>query len=336
MFQNLLKLVKSRKIKLAVTIITILWDIFLLTHTLLSTRLWLWNLTSFIPPVFFLIINLILLLKNLILQNKLGLIIAIILIPLTLANTDINMGVLKKHKTSKTNNQLTVFNWNTQFWESENLDEFYKFLQDQEADIYLLQEHYFEEAENDYYLSDEEELANYFSEYNISIKNEFITMSKYPIQYSYGDKDKTYLRTDLDINGQTITFFNVHMPLQLYYPLVSQPIVFMKNVRYRFFLRSEKFDILEREIAACQNLYYIGGDFNTTKSMHNMDHLLSQTTDSYSVTNTLFPTTWEAFGLKLWRIDYNLASEGITIVSHENVNPKSFSDHSAQKVVIGT
>lgn len=69
--------------------------------------------------------------------------------------------------------------------------------------------------------------------------------------------------------------------------------------------------------------------------MGKMRGLLAKTTDSFYTTNTLFPTTWKAWGLKLWRIDYNLASSEINIISHENIDPKGFSDHWGQKVVIG-
>jgi hypothetical protein len=59
--------------------------------------------------------------------------------------------------------------------------------------------------------------------------------------------------------------------------------------------------------------------------------------DSFSVSRTLFPATWSYdrnLPLRLWRIDFNFASNGVEFLSHEDVDPRGFSDHGGQRVTI--
>lgn len=345
------KYLKSLKIQKLDTIIALIWAIYLIIHTLLAGKIWLWNLLSFIPPFTFLTGSVLLITANLIRKNIAGLVICLISTPLAFLNTDINLNFLHKPSNNKqparnasparsdAGEQVTIFNWNTEFWETDGKEQLYNFLKSQNADIYHLQEHYNYEEDriNKYFLKDAEELEENFPNFYIIAKDEFLTLSRYPIIDSFADEEGTYLRTEININDNIISFYNVHIPLQLYYPHVTNPLELLADTRTRFYIREEKFDILEEEIGNIQTPHYISGDFNTTKSMGKMNFLLSKTTDSFSTTNTItiFPTTWKRCGLKLWRIDYNLASTEIQILSHENINPEGFSDHWGQKVVIG-
>ncbi len=323
---RLIKILKQNKINLLILSILII-------HTLLSGRWWFWNIFSVVPPLFFTLLLISLLFWNIFTKNKLGIIFLVLATPLAILNSDININFINSVSGEQINT-VKVFNFNTEYWESENIEDFYKFLKDQNADIYHLQEHITKDLSE---IKDLEQLKSNFPGYNVIASAEFVTMSKFPIIQTYNSKGAYYLKNDIDINGNIISFYNVHIPVQLLVMQATEPVKFIKDLAFRFDWRERQFNLLLNDIQNNPSPYYISGDFNTTKSMGKMDIILNQTIDSFAKSNSLLPTTWDISGLKLWRIDYNLidkTSNKLGFIRHEDIDPHEFSDHWGQLVTL--
>lgn len=300
----------------------------LIIHTFFSGRLSYWNLISIIPPLVFLLIIPLLIIINLRLKNFYGILFILASTPLILQNSDINLNF--NSKPALTENSVKIFNWNTFFWEDSDKENFLNFIKSHNADIYHLQEYIYLNNENVY---DLDLVKRIFPDYNIANSGEFLTLSRYPISKIY-EGHSYYLKVDVDIDGKILSFYNVHIPVQLDVGVIGSPQTFIRDIDRRFYWRKENIDNLVNDITENKNLYYVSGDFNSTKSMGVMDSVLKLGTDTYSATNHLFPATWEIGQLKLWRIDYNIASQKITILDHKDINPGVYSDHWAQLVTI--
>jgi hypothetical protein len=270
---------------------------------------------------------------NIFIKDKMGLIVSLTSLLLVFTISDINIP-LNKPRQENINSQeaIIVFNWNTEFWESDNKDDFYNFLKSQNADIYHLQEYYtinkvsgFWETPND-----QEELENHFPGYYLVASNDFVTISRYPIMHHY--KHDAYLRCDIQINSEIISFYNVHVFAPIDPSLINNPIRFIKDVKRLFYLRNESYNQLERDVKNSNHPIYISGDFNTTLAMKEISNLYRYTNDSYKISGKILPTTWEFLGVKLARIDYNLTNDQLELLLHEDIDPQNFSDHWAQKV----
>ncbi len=311
--------------KNTLNIIVLVW---LIAHMLLAGRLWIWNLFSFLPSAFFLLPLLLLIGWNLFTKNKYGALFVALALPLVWMQTDIHLATGSTSVSQKTT--VTVFNWNTEYWhENNDKEKFYRFLKDQHADVYHLQEHV------DYRynpLTDIQEIQSYFPDYTLITKGEFVTLTKYPVAESFKGQEGDFLRVDMTINGKRISFYNVHIPLPLAPWLVTQPLEFLSDLRMRFHERQVQFRLLQADLRENPQDIYISGDFNTTVPMGDMRPLLRRYQDSSTVSDTFFPRTWKIMGMKLWRIDYNLVSPKLELLQHEDIPVNDLSDHFAQRV----
>src|SRR5690606_27862261 len=137
-------------------------------------------------------------------------------------------------------------------------------------------------------VDDLELLKQAFPEYQFVIRDEFITFSRYPIINTF-HQEFAYMRTDMQINNKIISFYNVHIPVQLKVELLLNPFEQLNDLDYRKQWRKNSFNYLIKDIEGLDTPFYISGDFNSTKSMGTMDRLLSISKDSYSVSSYLFP-----------------------------------------------
>ncbi len=302
-------------------------------QTLLTGRWWLWNLFSIIPPLFFSLLYLLLILWNLVKANRAGFLFVVLSFPLFIYNSDISFQTFS-NQVSENSENITVFNWNTQFWVSDNKEEFYNYLLSQKANVYHLQEH-IQLGNNTFIeLNDLEEIKSIFKGYTIIKKTEFLTITNLPVIESFEEQNSYYLRVDVQVNNNILSLYNVHIPVQLNPGLLSSPVLFVKDLQNRFYFREREFNKLINDVKSNKNEFYISGDFNTTRSMGKIHEVLSLGKDAIHTSNNVINGSWQVYNLKLWRIDYNIVHNGLKVISYQDINPLSFSDHWAQLVEI--
>lgn len=249
--------------------------------------------------------------------------------PLVWMQTDIHFP--RSDNSASQGTTVIAFNWNTgQWYENNDKEKFYQFLKDQKADVYHLQEHVDLQFQP---LTDIQDIQSHFPDYTLIAKGEFVTLTRYPVAESFEGQEGDFLRVDMTINGKRISFYNVHMPLQLDPWLVTQPLRLLSDMRTRFHRRQTQFQLLQAALKENAQDMYISGDFNTTVPMGNMRPLLRKYQDSYKASDTFFPRTWTIKGMRLWRLDYNLLSPKLEPLLHEDVQTDGLSDHFAQRVI---
>lgn len=300
-----------------------------------------------IPPLtfpFLVLISILVLLKSLnkkkLFFYRLFISISLIIFTSSLAISDINFRALVNIfiNNEVSADSMSIFNFNTEFWETQdNLDNLYSFLQEQNADIYNLQEFFTpEEIEReDFEKQSISKLQEYFPDYEIIFQGELLSMSRLEIKDVIYNEDLNILNYKVIKQGKPINIFNIHIPIHLPvnaiarrrdFPTVIQTTINLYNLRLGYF------ESIEKSFTYSNLPTIVSGDFNTTGFMQLMRNLLNEGTSSQSVSRNLFPTTWGTAGLKLWQIDYVIGKNRIKFEKHEDINPLDFSDHWGQKV----
>lgn len=233
---------------------------------------------------------------------------------------------------------VTIFNFNTEFWEKQNnLDNFYTFLQEQNADIYNLQEFFAPEeiSREEFEEKSISKLQEYFPNYNIIFQGELVSMSKFEITNVIYNEDLNILNYKVSKKGKKVNIINTHVPIHLPVHALEKRrdlLNVLQTTKELYELRLKYFAILEKTFRNSNLPTIISGDFNTSGFMQFMRDLSKEGISSQSVSKNLFPTTWGTAGLKLWQIDYVLGKNGIKFEKHEDVDSLEFSDHWGQKV----
>lgn len=359
----------KKNIRITLTVTEISWLVFIVLHLLFTGKTAIWNFPGSLPTFIFVLIPLIFLIVE-ILQRKrriTGILAALLSIFLGASQLDINLFPVKEVSRSGQCREITVFNWNTCYWDQfKDRDHFYEFLKKQQADIYILQE-YLHNSKDWRYPSNEKQvedadsaklfsicsvvpgftphyvaideisrLAQVFPGYHIRSHLQFVFISRFPIKDSYPDYSEQYAVADVDIDGRLVRVFNVHMLLHI---KPGNPFVpsFYRELRQRYEARSLAIKNLYQDIEETQIDYIIAGDFNATKAMGVMNGLLKEHVDAVNYSSTLIPFSFEFKGLKFWRFDYVLApkaSETLCFKSFQNLDPEGLSDHDPQRFII--
>lgn len=309
------------------------WSItaFIILTFALSGRFWIWNIFSIVPPPFFLFLALLTILCNILSRKYKHLFLSVFILVLSFSISDIHLqNLIPKDYSGQYGKTLKLVSWNTGFWhEGTNRDAFYQFLQDQKADVYQLQE-----FDNEETLA---EVEKHFKGYFLDENQDVITISKFPLKTQYKNGSGNYMRSDINIDGQIISLYNMHLPIHLLPKLVTDPLAFLANIKSRFDLRSNILQELEKNVLTNEYSYIVSGDFNSTLSMGTMNPLLSKSKDAFDASKNIYPITWMSDGwLSLYRIDYALSSlSGIIPISYEEIAKPEFSDHKAVIVTYG-
>jgi hypothetical protein len=293
-------------------------------HVALTGRIWLWNIFSVIPPILFVLVPLALIVWTLVARDWVALVVSLAVLLLGWSQTDLNLHTFgPRMAPDPSASTVTVFNWNTRFWNEERDADFYPFLEAQNADVYQLQEYWDRQGKP---LNLRPELERAFAGYSIAISDELVTVSRFPILAERGDLAGRFLRVDASVDGQPVSFYNVHIKMQL-----------GSDMAGIFRDRAQEFSRLQSDLTQNPAPAYISGDFNSTTSMGVMTWLRDRYQDSVSAGNRLIPRSWASHllpGLRLWRLDFNLVDPRLMLVSHEDVDVGSKSDHVAQLVTI--
>jgi endonuclease/exonuclease/phosphatase family metal-dependent hydrolase len=168
-----------------------------------------------------------------------------------------------------------------------------------------------------------EEIRKALPGYDVIVQGELVTATRLPVRAVSGDDDRKFLRVDMEIDGNIVSFYNVH---------VSMP--FGTNVREIYRRRQQQLQALREDLDHNPNEAVISGDFNATTTMGVMDWFFRRYQDSASASRTFLPVSWGYHrlpNLRLWRLDYAFLDRRLTPISHESVKPFE-SDHSGQRV----
>lgn len=326
-FKVVKNFVLSNKISVFFTLIFTLQFLF-------AGRIWFWSVFSVIPPIFFTVLYLTWLLWITVKKNFYGLSLLLLCLPFAIYSSDVTI----KHFTDQPSQDSTtvkVFNWNTEFWEFNEKAKFFQFLVEQQADVYHLQEHILLNK-NGYFieLDDQEELKSIFKGYTIVKKTEFLTITKLPVVKSYLEEESYYLRVDVQVGKNVLSLYNVHMPVHINTAILPDVYKFAVDLKHRFDFRNQEFNKLIKDIKSNNNVFYISGDFNTTRSMGKIHEILDLGKDAAYAGDNFFNATWSVNDIRVWRIDFNIVHNGLKVLHYKELNPGSLSDHWAQLVTI--
>ncbi len=229
--------------------------------------------------------------------------------------------------------RITVFNWNTQYWASDaERTQFFEYLRARDTDVYHLQEHLDPTTRQP--PNDDSELARAFPGYSIHRSGELLTLSRLPVLATWMPPDRTMLRVDVLVDGQTVHLYNVHVPVQIIPRAAIRPQSLLADVDARFDRRARELAGLATDIATDDAPLIASGDFNSSGSMGVMEPILTATEDAAVATGDTWPRTWPSWGPRLWRIDYVLSAHGLTALRNDDIDPLGFSDHWGQRTVL--
>ncbi|MFB7469523.1 endonuclease/exonuclease/phosphatase family protein [Kitasatospora sp. NPDC056184] len=332
-----------------------LWAVFLLADFLASGRWWFWLIPGLAPPLLFLAVPVTLLalvwtvpgppLRRWLVPTVLALLVA------GLPRTGLNWSALLPGSgPSAAGPALSVFSWNTEYWDTtDDPDAFYRFLRSRDADVYLLQEYLAWVRETHTEIDELDRIHREFPGYQVVVAGELVTLSRYPVlatppvgpapapdaPWAETFTRRKVLRTDLDVNGRTVSFYNVHIPVQVDTRESVFGGAFYRVVREADAARREQFTALERDAAANPHPLLIAGDFNTSPAMGDLDPLRARFDDARSASGELYPGSWgSALGADWWRLDWAFTSRAVAVRRYAFVDDRGMSDHRGQDLRI--
>lgn len=336
--------------------IIVFWNLFMLFYLFCIGKFPIMSIFGSIPTLFFAFVS-ILILAFSIRLNMVFKLLALVGACMGFTQFEINFFTENKSVAQPGDTVVNIINWNTKMWDQyKDSNEFYSYLKDQKADIYILQEALFTKDDTysydvpdeylkpaaltyiipgftpDFYFLDKtSEIKEYFPEYYISHQQQFVIISRYKIVSSEIDDSEQYQIADIEINGEIIRLFNVHFVLHLetFNPLDSN---FYPALERRFVARSIAFENLHRDINLTGTDYIIAGDFNSPPTMGTMDYLIDRNRDLFDYSDDILPFSIEFLGMRIWRFDYVFTNKnaGFNVMSFKNLPVPSLSDHNAQ------
>jgi endonuclease/exonuclease/phosphatase (EEP) superfamily protein YafD len=328
------------------------WLAFLLVEKAADGRIWLGELVGIVPPFLFALMPLLLaVLLPLARRLRWWTAGALALsLALGLGQAGLNLAALGSEGKVPPGS-VHIVAWNTNSWNQilGTKDDFYAFLKDRSADVYLLQEYQRLGADRRTKtpLDDMARLREEFPGYHIAAQGELVTVSRYPVvgEPAVGpardlpadaDWQARYragkvLRTDLLIAGQVVSVYNVHMPVWNSMPDGMLSGAFYRHMREQYDPRRAQYAGLEADVAANRNPLVLAGDFNATAAMSDLDPLRERLDDAAGASDDVAPTSWEEGGWKpFWRTDWAFTGQGATADRYAFAEPRKLSDHALQ------
>jgi endonuclease/exonuclease/phosphatase family metal-dependent hydrolase len=93
---------------------------------------------------------------------------------------------------------------------------------------------------------------------------------------------------------------------------------------------------LTRDLAGNTAPRLVAGDFNTTPAMGELNRLDRLLTRGRTTDGTLYPTSWNARHMGLWRLDFTYHDPTIRLHQYRFCDSRNLSDHDAQELWIST
>ncbi|MEU4620047.1 endonuclease/exonuclease/phosphatase family protein [Actinoplanes sp. NPDC023801] len=348
---------RSSRVPAVVLATAALWFVFAVLQELLTGKVWFWVLPGLAPPIVFAVVPALLLLAAIPLKRfrapVLALVIASFLV--NIPSSGINYSaLLPADRPAAEGSRVRVVQMNTDYWgqlregtltDRRDKESMLRYLRALDADVYLLQEHMTRDGDLALPVTDLSDVARAFPEYRAIAAGTLLTLTRLPVvdhkivnQETGSDLNLPPPPYELMVNvrvGNTVlSTYNIHMPIQIIIEQNWFTRDFYREIERRHAIRSNEFRILARDVAANPNPLIVAGDFNTSPAMGDIRGLLDVTRDAASSSGRLYPATWRVGGQlpMLWRNDWYLIRNNITVDEFRSLDPEGNSDHLVQAV----
>jgi endonuclease/exonuclease/phosphatase (EEP) superfamily protein YafD len=354
---------RSRGAGRAAGVLSLVWLGYVLVHLVLSGRWWPMLLPDLAPPLVFVLVPLALVALSALgflrgaggrpvtrVRTWIPILAAVAALVAGVEPAGLNLDVFD-HGVAPPAGALHVVSWNTEYWDrDDDPSRFYAYLRSFHADVYLLQEYLNWHAGAPLRVDDSARLRAEFPGYQIATVGELLTLSRVPIVSSAGLDDSRWypsvpagsdfpdfwrdktLRTTLKVGSTNLSIYNVHIPVQLG-PIGVSLLAEMHQQASR---RDAAWRALAADLAETSGPKLVAGDFNTTPAMGELSHLDELLRRAQPTNGQLYPTSWSARSVGLWRLDFAYYSASITIDQYNFRDSAGFSDHDAQDFWIDT
>lgn len=337
--------------------LAVLWFAFAIAHEQFTGNVWFWVLPGMSPPILFAAIPVLLLLASVLMKRFRLPIIAIALsaFVVSMPSTGINFAALTFQPAQPVaGTPVHVVQMNTDYWgqlrdgtltDPRDKDAMLAYLRALDADVYLLQEHMSRDGDFAPPVTDLSDVAAVFPEYRALTAGTLLTLTRLPVrEHNVVNSETTStihlppppyaLRVDIEVGDQVLSTYNIHMPIQIIIEKNWFSADFYDEIRQRHFIRQDEYNVLTQDVADNSNPLVLAGDLNTSPAMGDNRGLLDVTTDAASFSPILYPSTWRVGGQlpKLWRNDWFLIGNNITVSQFQSIDPEGNSDHLAQVV----
>ena len=331
-------------------------------HLLLSGRWWFWLLVEAVPPLALLVVPLVLLAAvplaaRPVRRPMLVLLTATLLVGAPMAG--VSPRILLPDA-SPPSDAVTVFSWNPEYWhQDDDPDHFYAYLRAQRADVYLLQE-YLYYTDRPVRIAELDRLRAEFPDYHIAVASELVTLSRLPVVASRpidasrwlspangstppaGTDWPEYwttkaLRTDIQVGTTVVSFYNVHLAVQVEIDRNPLRADFYDFVRRQFHRRDAHVRALRADLADNPNPVLLSGDLNATSAMRELRRLGAGLRRHDPTSGSPVPTSWPTRGVplpRLWRLDWTFTRGEVTVHRYRFVDEEGLSDHRPQRLSI--
>lgn len=340
------------------------WLAFVVAHRGVSGRAWWWTIPELTPPLAFAVVPVALLAVAPLARPARGAVAVAAVLSLAVgwSMAGVNVTALWHRSAPIPPGAITVFAWNTWYWDqpveqtggpSRDTDRFYRYLRQQKADVYLLQEYlYFSDDWLPIRIDDTERLRREFPGFHVVVAGELVTLSRFPVVLErpldlrpwlskrWNDLPPTdsrmpdyytakTLRTDLLVGGRVVSFYNSHFTV----PTVGLPF-FEPDSQKGHDVRRANYRALAADVAGNPFPIVLAGDLNTSPAMGLLRALPDRLTDATRATGSVYPATWARFGMPLWRLDWLFTTEEVTVRRYRMVLADGQSDHRAQHLTM--
>jgi hypothetical protein len=323
-------------------------------HLLLSGRYWPWVLVDLMPPVLYVLLPLALLVALAIRRPRRQ--VAIVTAALTAGALALGAGQAGLNIPSSDGpappGALHIVAWDTLNWtESKNQDDFYRFITERKADVYLLSNYAHSGPDTFRLVRDADRLRRAFPGYHFATAGSLLTISRFPIEADipmetnpvqpagtdniWFLRDWKYgaLRTDLTVRGRTLSVYNVFFYDRFHLHAMPLTPTFFENIHGLDNGRRQQMDRLLADIDANPNPFVVAGNFNLLPNTN--DHGgLDGLKDAGRADGSLYPVSLTFFGLPLWRMDWTFTSTDMGVHSYDLVPPEGLSSRHLQDVVV--
>ncbi|ELS58932.1 endonuclease/exonuclease/phosphatase family protein [Streptomyces viridochromogenes] len=342
------------------------WLVLVVLQYLLSGRWWAMMVLNLEPPIAFVAVPLLLLAgipaarlaRRRVPRRPARIVSAVALTALLLGYpwSGLNPAALWQGDAAAPPGALKVVSFNTLAWgKSTTPDRFYQALKARNADVYLLQEYVWSDKDdaNERQIDDMARIRKEFPDYQVAVQGELVTVSRYPIvsrppigpyrataRAASPDWYRVYrtgkvLRTDIRVDGQVVSLYNVHIPVQVDMRQSLLSPAFYRTIHDREAARRAQYKGLLDDIRANDNPLLVAGDFNTTAAMGDLRPLRSALDDAADRGGSIWPTSWNEQGrLRLWRLDWTFTSTDLDVARHALTALPEVSDHRLQETVV--
>jgi hypothetical protein len=357
---------------------SMVWLLFVITHLQASGRMSLWAPVDLIPPLLFLMVPALLMIVAPLARPVRWRIMSLLVVTgvLGAGQSGINYASIWHAPPPAPPGAISVAAWNTEFWDQDwrtargdrYSPEFYDYLHELKADVYLLSEYmYVDTTKGDirskHWTADMAlridklaELRRVFPGYQVAVSGDLITLSRFPIVGRRGLDIRPWLpadqrevpaasrdwleehtvetlRTDIDVHGKVVSFYGTHVsqpPLERrLYSAVARDINVSGTLR-----REASFRAIRADIEANRNPVVLAGDTNTSPVMGIRRLLPERLVDPTPALSSLYPATYRRGPAELWRLDWVYTTGDVTVHSYELPGAAGLSDHRAQRVVL--